>query len=70
VDQAGGFEFFDVVGQRGGRDGESGEGIGATERTLSFGDLLEELKTRRVGEGFEDCGLARSRECFSGFDGP
>jgi hypothetical protein len=67
VDEAGGFELLDVVRERGGRDGKRGEGIGATERTSGFGDLLEELKTSRVGEGFEDCGLARSREFFLGF---
>ena len=69
VDEAGGFKLLDVVRERGGRNGEGGEGFSAAERTGGFGDLLEEPKALGVGEGFEDLGLARPRELFTGLGG-
>ena len=69
VNEAGGFEFLDVVRERSGRDGESGQGFSAAEWTSGFGDLLEELKSLGVGESFEDCGAAWGGESFTGFGG-
>jgi len=58
VDEAGGFEFLDVVGESGGGDGKGLEGLRATERTTGFGDAFEEFETAGIGEGFEDGGAA------------
>jgi hypothetical protein len=62
VDEAGGFEFLDVVRERGGRDGQGGAGLGAAQWTASLGDALEQLKAARIGQGFEDRGAARGGE--------
>ena len=62
LDETGGFEFLDVVGERGGRDGQGGAGFGAAQRTAGLGDALEELEAARVGERFEDGGTAGAGE--------
>jgi hypothetical protein len=59
VNEAGGFEFLDVVRERGRRDGKGGEGFSAAQWTAGFGDLFKELKSLWVGEGFEDGCAAR-----------
>jgi hypothetical protein len=52
--EAGGFEFLDVVGERGGGDGQSGESLRTAERTAGFGDALEQFKAARIGKSFKD----------------
>jgi len=62
VDEAGGFELLDVVGEGGGGDGQGGTSFHAAQRTACFGDALQQLKAARVGQGFEDGGAARGGE--------
>jgi len=52
MDEACGFELFDVVRECGGGDGQSGAGLSTAEGAAGPGDLLEELEAARVGEGF------------------
>jgi hypothetical protein len=52
VDKAGGFELFDVVGQGGGGDWQSGADLGTAERAAGLRDALEEIEAARVSKGF------------------
>ncbi len=54
VNEARRFEFLDVVGEGGGRDGKSRSCLRTTERTTGRCDLLEELKAARVGQRLEN----------------
>ena len=67
VDEAGGFEFLDVVREGGGGDGQCGACLRAAQGTTGFGDALEQLEAARVGEGLEDGGAAGASSDRIGF---
>ena len=54
VNEAAGLQFLDVMGEGGGRDGESFAGHCAGERTACAGNLLEKFEALRVREGLEN----------------
>ncbi len=56
ADEAGSFEFLDVVGERGSGNGQRGARGGAVHGTAGFGDLFQQLEAARVGQRFKDCG--------------
>ena len=62
VDEAGGFEFLNVVREGGRRDGQGGAGLRAAQWTCGFGDALNELEAVRVGECLEDGGALGAGE--------
>src|SRR5580658_3913703 len=62
LDEAGGFELLDVVGEGGGGDGEGGAGFSAAQRAAGPGDALEQLEAARIGQRLEDGGAAGARE--------
>ena len=49
LNEPGGFQLFEVVGQGGGRDGESGAQVHAGRAGLRR-DALEDLEASRIGE--------------------
>src|ERR1700749_4086471 len=55
-------QLLDVVGERGGRDGQRGAGLGTGERAVGRGDFLEQLEARRIGKRFEDRSAASAGE--------
>ncbi len=54
VDQAGGFQFFDVMGERGGRNGQCRADLRAAQGAVGFGDAFQEFITLGVGQGLQD----------------
>jgi len=60
VNQAGGFQFLDVVGECCGRDSQGGEGFRAAQGTGGRGDTLQEFKPMGIGQRFQDGGAART----------
>lgn len=62
IDQAGGFEFLDVVRERGCGDGQGRTGLRATEWTTGFCNALQQLEAPRISEGLEDSGAAGGAE--------
>jgi|ERR1035441_406985 hypothetical protein len=62
LNEAGGFEFLDVVREGGGRDGKGRSGLHTPERTRSFGNALEEFKAAWICEGLEEGCASSARE--------
>jgi hypothetical protein len=62
IDESRCLELFDVMRERGRRDGQRGERLRATEGTARFCDLLQQFKAAWISEGLEDGGLTRARE--------
>ena len=58
LDEAGSFEFLDVVGERRGFDGQSGASLGTTQWAGSPGDALQQFKSLGVCESLENGGAA------------
>ena len=54
VNETGGFELFDVVGQSGGRDGEGCACFRTPQGTCGAGDSFKELKTIGIGQRFQN----------------
>lgn len=54
VDEAGGFEFFEVVGEGCGGDGHAGAQVGAGGGLVGVGEPLDDFEAAGFAEGFED----------------
>lgn len=68
VNDAGRFEFLDVVRERSSGNGKSCTSLRATQWASGGSDLLQELKPARVGQRFEN-GVAPSVGETDGFCG-
>ena len=62
LDEAGGFQFLDVMGEGCGGDGERRAKLGAAQGTGGPGDAFEKLKPLGIGERFQQCGAAGAGE--------
>jgi hypothetical protein len=47
------FQFLDVMGEGGWRNRKRGTRLSATQRAVSFGNLLQQPKSARIGQRFE-----------------
>jgi hypothetical protein len=68
VDQAGGFQFLDVMGERGRGFGQGGPDVGTAKGTVSLGDPLQKFKPRGICQGLQ-YGSAASTRKMGGFPG-
>jgi hypothetical protein len=62
VDEAAGLQFLDVMGEGGGRDGESFAGEGTAERTSGASGVLKQFEALGIGQGLENGGTLGSGE--------
>ena len=58
LNETGGFEFSDVVRERGCTDGKSYAGFGATQGAGGLGDAFKQFESSWIGESFENGGAA------------